>query len=115
MVFLNLHEVSNVENTRYDGSVDYIDKNVIGWGNRGWLDIIDFILEVCKSGSLKTHIMYRCNLNSRQVERYLQFLVHRKLLDETKVTHDSKRPIYKITELGKRYNNLYKELMKIFN
>lgn len=115
MVFLNSREISNVENKRYDGSVDYIDKNVIGWGNRGWLDIIDFVLEVCKTGTLKTHIMYRCNLNSRQVERYLQFLVRSKLLDEIKVTHNSKRPIYKITELGKRYINLYKELTNLFN
>lgn len=97
------------------GPVDYIDKSVIGWGNRGWLDIIDFILEVCKSGSLKTHIMYRCNLNSKQVERYIQFLLRCRLLTEIKISDDSKRPIYKTTELGRKYTGRYKELSEIFN
>lgn len=97
------------------GPFDYIDRNVIGWGNRGWLDIIDFILEVCKSGSLKTHIMYRCNLNSKQVERYIQFLLHCKLLEEVKNSEGSKRHIYKTTEMGRKYTGRYRELAEIFN
>lgn len=98
-----------------NGSADFIDRNVIGWGNRGWLDIIDFILEVCKNGSLKTHIMYKCNLNSKQVERYIQFLLRCKLLDEVKTEEDSKRQRYKTTELGRKYTGRYKELAEIFN
>lgn len=97
------------------GSVDFIDRNVIGWGNRGWLDIIDFILEVCKNGSLKTHIMYRCNLNSKQVERYIQFLLRCKLLEEDKADEDSKRHLYRTTDLGRQYTGRYKELAAIFN
>jgi predicted transcriptional regulator len=103
------------EQQNMSGSFDFIDKNVIGWGNRGWLDIIDFILEVCKSGSLKTHIMYKCNLNSKQVERYLQFLLRCKLLDEVKVSDDSKRHLYQTTEQGRKYTGRYKELAEIFN
>ncbi|WP_268541201.1 winged helix-turn-helix domain-containing protein [Candidatus Nitrosotenuis cloacae] len=98
-----------------NGSADFIDRNVIGWGNRGWLDIIDFILEVCKNGSLKTHIMYKCNLNSKQVERYIQFLLRCRLLDEVKTVEDSKRQLYKTTDLGRKYTGRYKELAEIFN
>lgn len=97
------------------GPFDYIERNVIGWGNRGWLDIIDFILEVCKSGSLKTHIMYRCNLNSKQVERYIQFLLRCKLLEEVRGSENSKRHIYKTTEVGRKYTGRYRELADIFN
>lgn len=96
------------------GFADFIDRNVIGWGNRGWLDIIDFILETCKNDSLKTHIMYRCNLNSKQVERYIQFLLRCKLL-EIHETDDSKRHKYRITDLGRKYTGRYQELAEIFN
>lgn len=97
-----------------DPSVDFIDRSVIGWGNRGWLDIIDFILIVCKNGSLKTHIMYKCNLNSKQVERYIQYLLRCKLLEESKTADDSKRHLYHTTELGRKYTGRYNELAEIF-
>ena len=93
--------------------IDYEDKNVLGWGNRGWLDIVDFILEVCENGSLKTHITYKCNLNSRQVERYMKFLLHCKLVE--KIQSDSNRAIYKTTEQGRKYIGRYKELAGLFN
>lgn len=93
--------------------IDYVDKNVFGWGNRGWLDIVDFILEVCKTGSLKTHIMYRCNLNSRQVERYMQFLLRCKLVE--KVSLSPNRAVYTTTEQGRKYTGRYKELSELFN
>ena len=41
-------------------------------GNRESLEIIDLILLVCLNGTMKTHIMYKCNLNSKQVQEYLE-------------------------------------------
>jgi len=98
-----------------DNSVDYVETNVMGWGNRGWLEIIYFILVVCKRGSLKTHIMYKCNLNSRQVDQYLQFLVGRQLLEKEQESPDSKRYTYKATEIGRKYIEAYNHLAEIFD
>ncbi len=98
-----------------DDSVDYVETSVMGWGNRGWLEIIYFILVVCKKGSLKTHIMYKCNLNSKQVDQYLQFLAARKLLEKEHEFPDSKRYLYKTTEIGRRYIDAYNQLAEIFD
>lgn len=53
-----------------------IERSVMGWGNRGWVEIIEYILETCIAGALKTHIMYRCNLNSKQITQYVEFLIN---------------------------------------
>ncbi len=92
-----------------------IERSVMGWGNRGWVEIIEFILETCVDGALKTHIMYRCNLNSKQITQYVEFLTGCKLLDSKPESRRSKRHIYKTTELGKRYISAYKQLYDIFN
>ena len=97
------------------GSFDFMDKNVIGWGNRGWLDIIDFILEVCKTGSLKTHIMYKCNLNSKQIAQYIEFLLNHRLIEDLAKAPSSSRVTYKTTESGKKYISAYKQLKDIFD
>ncbi len=91
-----------------------LDKSVMGWGNRGWIEIIEYIVEVCRGGALKTHIMYKCNLNSKQVQHYLQFLLYRKLLEIKQNSKNSTRPIYETTELGEKYITAYKRLVDIF-
>ena len=98
-----------------DNSIDYVETNVMGWGNRGWLEIIYFILVVCKKGSLKTHIMYKCNLNSKQIDQYLQFLLARQLLEKESESPDSKRYIYKTSDTGRRYITAYNQLAEIFD
>ena len=94
---------------------DYVETNIMGWGNRGWLEIIYFILVVCKKGSLKTHIMYKCNLNSKQIDQYMQFLLDRHLLEREPESSDSKRHTYKTAEVGKKYINAYNQLAEIFD
>jgi predicted transcriptional regulator len=96
-------------------SLDYLEKSVMGWGNRGWIEIIEYILEVCQGDALKTHIMYKCNLNSKQVQQYVNFLLDRRLLEIKQSSIDSKRPIFKTTEKGERYIIAYKRLVDIFN
>ena len=98
-----------------DDVIDYVETNVMGWGNRGWLEIIYFILVVCKKESLKTHIMYKCNLNSKQIDQYLQFLVAKKLLEKESEFPYSKRHSYKATEIGRRYIEAYNKLAEIFD
>ena len=95
--------------------IEYVETNVMGWGNRGWLEIIYFILVVCKKGSLKTHVMYKCNLNSKQIDQYIQFLLDRHLLEREPESSDSKRYTYKTTEAGRKYINAYNQLAEIFD
>lgn len=95
--------------------IDYVETNVMGWGNRGWLEIIYFILVVCKKGSLKTHIMYKCNLNSKQIDQYIQFLLDKQLLEREPEYSNSKRYTYKTAEAGRRYIIAYNQLAEIFD
>jgi predicted transcriptional regulator len=91
------------------------NKSVLGWGNRGWLEIIDLVLLVCDHGTLKTHVMYKCNLNSKQVQQYLDFVVSRSLIEMMHDPEDAKRTIYKTTERGRQFMRSYNELAEIFS
>ena len=94
---------------------NHTEQSVMGWGNRGWVEIIETILEVCESGALKTHIMYKCNLNSKQISLYLQFLLNHKLIESVADDPFSKRVIFRTTsDLGKKYMEAYKRLADIF-
>ena len=90
-------------------------RSVVGWGNRGWLEIIDMILSVSEQGALKTHVMYRCNLNSKQVKQYLDFVVTRGLVKVSHDSHDAKRVIYTTTERGRKFTRAYNELAGMFS
>ena len=87
----------------------------LGWGNRGWLEIIFTILRICELQSLKTWIMNDSNLNSLQVEKYLNFLLNTKLMSKSKKTSESKTYMYKITLKGRNYLKKYKDLIELFN
>src|SRR5271155_916244 len=88
-------------------------RRVLGSGNRESLDIINLILKVCLNGTMKTHIMYRCNLNSKQVQDYLELLLKFHLLD--RIDSSSARSVYKTNERGLRFIKAYSELFEIFN
>jgi predicted transcriptional regulator len=95
-------------------SVDFAGKATIGWGNRGWMEIAEVILRICEQGALKTHIMYQCNLNSKQIRQYLDFLLARGLVAKIQEQEDSKRSVYLTTETGMRFMSAYRELAGIF-
>ena len=85
-----------------------------GWTNRGWLEIVEFILSMCKEGSRKTHVMYRCNLNSKQINGYLDFLYQCSMLEKTPEHPNSKRYIYKTSNLGRQAIESYHKLVSLF-
>ncbi|MDQ3869856.1 MAG: hypothetical protein M3250_09930 [Thermoproteota archaeon] len=85
-----------------------------GWSNRGWLEIIEFILSMCENGARKTHVMYRCNLNSKQINEYLNFLLDCGMLEKIQERPNSKRFIYRTSELGKNFIIRYKQLLELF-
>jgi len=61
---------------------------------------------------MKTHVMYRCNLNSKQVQEYLE-LMHKFDLVEL-MEGESGRTLYRTTEKGARFVGIYQELLDIF-
>lgn len=88
-------------------------RNILGFGNRESLDIIDLILMVCLNGTMKTHVMYKCNLNSRQVQDYLELLLKFRLLE--KQESEERRTVYKTTERGSKFIKAYAELFEILD
>ena len=85
------------------------------WENRGPLEIIDFILLTCESGALKTHIMCRCNLSSKQIKAYLNFLLNHRLVEKKQISHRGSRYIYATTPRGGRYVNAYSSMLKVLD
>jgi predicted transcriptional regulator len=86
----------------------------LGWGNRGALDIINLILSVCMDGTMITHIMYRCNLNSKQTQSYVSFLLQYGLLEKKKPEGMGKF-VYLGTDRAKKYLEIYSELSQMFS
>ena len=87
-------------------------KKLVGRGNRGYLEIIHAILSVCTEGALKTHVMFKCNLNSSQVQQYLAYLVDRGLLEKERKAYSSKTS-YLTSERGRRYMRAYNEVVEM--
>ena len=74
------------------------------------MEIIYSILEASMKGALKTHVMFKCNLNSKQLQLYLQFLVDKSLLERYRLPQSMKIQ-YKTSELGRRYTQAYETLL----
>ena len=85
----------------------------MGWGNRGSLDIMNYILVACIKGRMITHIMYICNLNSKQTQSYVGLLLKHRLLEKRK--NSSSNNVFQATVLARKYTEAYSELSEIFN
>lgn len=88
-------------------------ETALGWGNRGSLDIINLILFVCINGTMITHIMYQCNLNSKQTQAYVSLLVKHELLAK-KESESTTKGVYQATDKARKYMDAYSELSQIF-
>jgi len=90
----------------------YVDFDDHGPGKRrGRYDIIAEVLKRARDGKLKTHIIYKCNLNHAQTNQYLSLLLKRKLLKILRHDNPKKRKIYQTTPKGWEYLQFYNELM----
>jgi predicted transcriptional regulator len=74
---------------------------------RDRLYIISQILEIAKSGCLKTQIMYRANLSFTQLNEYLSFLTKIRLLT---LENENKRSIYVTSAKGNQYLEKYEDI-----
>jgi predicted transcriptional regulator len=90
-----------------------LEANVLG-ANRGSLEIINTMLNVSMNGMIKTQIMYRCNLNSKQLQGYLNLLLKWGML-ERKKSLVTRRSIYTSTERGRKFVSTYAELSALFD
>jgi predicted transcriptional regulator len=84
------------------------------WENRGSLEIMSSIVAACENGALKTHIMYRSNLNSGQMRNYMAFLLKSGFIEKRRDEHAS-RYIYQTTEQGRRFLAQYNKLLEILS
>ncbi len=91
-----------------------VAKKHVGRGSRGYLEIIDSILSACTEGALKTHVMFKCNLNSSQVQQYLAYLVDSGLVEKERKAYSSKTS-YRTSERGRRYMRAYNEVLEMLS
>jgi predicted transcriptional regulator len=62
---------------------------------------------------MKTHVMYKCNLNSKQVQDYLELLLKFGLLERSDALKG--RNTYKTTERGRRFIKAYDQPFEIID
>jgi predicted transcriptional regulator len=77
---------------------------------RGFLEITGDILDnLIESPLKKTHITFRCNLDSRAVTKYLSVMIQLGLVEKSK--NDSS--LYAITQKGIAYRNQFNSFISI--
>ena len=77
---------------------------------RNRLSIMAEILAIAKESSLKTQIMYKANLSFTQLNECLSILLDFNLL---KTIEASEKTIYRTTDKGLRYLQIYKEIREL--
>jgi len=81
---------------------------------RSDIDIIADILIEAKKDTLKTHIMYRCNLSHRQLNIYLKLLFKIGLLKSHSNEENNAR-YYEITSKGLKFLKTYSKLKDLMS
>jgi predicted transcriptional regulator len=77
---------------------------------RGFLEILAEILDSLISSPLKkTHITFKCNLDSRAVTKYLTIMQDVGLVEKS----TSDKSLYMITEKGVKYRNQFNSFMNM--
>ena len=85
-----------------------------GGGPRGYMEISYSVLSAALNGALRTHIMFRCNLNSRQLHLYLESLVEKELIEKRREP-PSVKVEYVTTIKGRKYVEIYNSLAEMLN
>ena len=77
---------------------------------RDKLTILAEILEIAKSGTLKTQIMYKANLSFTQLNEYLDFMLKIRLLEKLETNG---KEVYVAAEKGLDFLQRHCELMEL--
>ena len=86
----------------------------VGHSPRGYMEIAYSILSVCLNGALKTHVMFRCNLNSKQLQFYLESLEGKGFIESGRIP-PSVKVEYRTTDRGRRYMETYDRLIQLLS
>ena len=78
------------------------------------MEIVYSILSVCLNGALKTHVMFRCNLNSKQLRFYIESLLSKGLLEKDREPPSAKVE-YRTTQRGRTYLETYSQLLQMLS
>jgi predicted transcriptional regulator len=81
---------------------------------RSDIDIIADILIEAKEDTLKTHIMYKCNLSHRQLGIYLNLLLETGLL-KSHLNEENNARYYEITSKGLEFLKIYSKLKDLMS
>ena len=87
------------------------------FAQRNRLSIMVLLLENCYSGSRKTHLMCKCNLNLDRFNKYMNLLIESGLLEKSIERSPTKRPIelYTITKKGVDFLRNYQKISPIID
>jgi predicted transcriptional regulator len=77
---------------------------------RSRTDIAALILEATNGGAAKTKIMYKAFLSYAQLKEYLDMLLENGLIE-----HNEEERIFKITEKGLRFLQLYHQVDELIS
>jgi predicted transcriptional regulator len=75
-------------------------------GPRGRLEHIADILSLCTSAMKKTHLMQRANLNTEQIDAYLNKLIAKQLI-RRECSQDGKNIGYTVSDDGRKFLSHY--------
>jgi predicted transcriptional regulator len=78
------------------------------------MEIVYSILSVCLNGSIRTHIMFRSNLNSKQLHSYLESLLEKGLIERGRDSPSAKIE-YVSTPKGRKYIETYNSLAEMLS
>ena len=78
-------------------------------GKRSDIDIMADILTKAKEDTIKTRIMYKCNLSHKQLKIYLNLLLKIGLLDSHS-NEKSNKQYFRITSKGSKFLNAYSKI-----
>lgn len=80
---------------------------------RSEVEIIERILHLSCNGARRTEILYQGNLSYLQLQKYLPYLLEKKILQENKVRNNTNSyRSYKTTEKGSK---LLQDIRKVMN
>ena len=81
---------------------------------RSELEIIHHILSLSYEGVRKTKLLYQVNLNHRQLNIYMEYLIDKNILIKKELESDSGKS-YSIFEISKKGKELMNNIGRIFD
>ncbi len=79
--------------------------------NRNRMEIVANLLSIAKTGTLKTHLMYKANLSYVMITEYLDYLQESGLIIE--IVRQDGTKLFQTSQKGQKYLEVYNLLQEI--